>query len=85
MAKNSFTKFFIERDIFGKPITVLYNGSEAYKTKLGAVCTILVILLSLVNIIILTKGFLDSSNQKESTQFLRLDRRNSGKFYLTEN
>ena len=27
--------FFVDKDIYGQPVTVLYQGSDAFKTKLG--------------------------------------------------
>ena len=50
----SFTKWLTERDIYGVPITVLYKGSDVYKTRMGAMCTILTYALLLVSIISLT-------------------------------
>ena len=68
MPKNSFVKFFVNRDIFGQPISILYKGSNTYKTKLGALCTILVSVLVLVNTLILTEGFINHTQQTEKTQ-----------------
>ena len=56
-------KFLQERDIFGQPVTVLYKGSDVYKTKMGALCSLLVTILILVNVAILTEGFMDGSKQ----------------------
>lgn len=53
MGKASLVKFLVDRDIFGQPITVLYKGSETYKTKSGAFCTILVSALVLINTVML--------------------------------
>ena len=58
MAKSSFTRFFVDRDIFGRPITVLYKGSDKYKTKIGAVCTLVVIVLLLIDTTILVNGYI---------------------------
>ena len=33
-------KFFVDKDIYGLPITVMYQGSDAFKTKLGALLSI---------------------------------------------
>ena len=58
---NKFVKFLKERDIYGLPITVLYKGSDQYKTSMGSLFTILTYTLLLVNVISLTQGFLDGS------------------------
>ena len=67
MTKSSFTKFFVERDVFGQPINVLYKGSETYKTKLGALFTFITLMLTLINAYSLVVGFFDGSQQKESS------------------
>ena len=51
---RGFSKFLIERDIYGLPITVNYKGSDVYKTRMGATCTLLTYALLLVNMITLT-------------------------------
>ena len=48
---NSFAKFLVERDIYGLPITVLYKGSDVFKTWMGATCTLLTYCLLLVNVV----------------------------------
>ena len=85
MAKSSLMKFLVNRDIFGQPISVLYKGSDTYKTKLGAICTILTSVLVLVNTIMLTEGFINHTQQTESTQTVQFDQLTAGKFYLEEN
>ena len=61
MTKSSFTKFFVKRDVFGQPINVLYKGSEVYKTKLGAIFSFAMLLLTLINTYLLIVGFFDGS------------------------
>ena len=85
MVKSSFVKFFVDRDIFGSPVTVLYKGSDTYKTIMGALCTVLVIVLVLVNSFILAQGYISQSRQTETAQNVYLDLYNAGKFYLEEN
>ena len=85
MAKSSLLKFLTDRDIFGQPITVLYKGSDTYKTKLGAFCTILVTVIVLINTVILAQGFISQDLQTESGQIEIFDRGEAGKFYLEEN
>ena len=81
----SFTKWLTERDIYGVPITVLYKGSDVYKTRMGAMCTILTYALLLVSLISLTQSFIDRSKQESNSQTLFFDRYNAGRFYLEEN
>ena len=82
MAKSSFVKFLVNRDVFGQPITVLYKGSQTYKTKIGALCTVLVTVLVLVNTVMLAEGYISQSRQAENGQVISYDRFGAGKFYL---
>ena len=66
-------------------ITVNYKGSDAYRTKLGAICTIMTYVLILINGISLVEGFLNGSKQSESAQTLFYDRFNEGRQWLDEN
>ena len=59
----SFVRFLINRDVFGQPITVLYKGSETYKTKVGALCSVLVTVLVVINTVILAQGYISQSRQ----------------------
>ena len=79
---GSFAKFIVGRDIFGQSITVNYKGSDAYRTKLGALCTIMTYVLILINGVALVEGFLDGSKQSESSQTFFYDRFNEGKQWL---
>lgn len=81
---SSFAKFFVGRDIFGQSITVNYKGSDAYRTKLGALFTIVTYVLILINGIALVEGFLNGSKQSESSQTFFFDRYNEGKQLLDE-
>ena len=59
--KNSFSKFLLNRDIFGLPITVVYKGDSVFKTHMGAAFTLLTYALLLVNVLSLTQSFIDGS------------------------
>ena len=78
MPKGSFEKFLVERDVFGQSISVLYKGSDVYKTKVGSFCSFVVLVLTLINTYTLTVGFFDGSQQKESVQTKFYDRFDSG-------
>ena len=80
--KNRLIKFLVERDIYGQPISVLYKGSDVFKTKMGALCTILTYCLLLINGITLVEGFLDNSRQQESAQTQFYDAYKAGVFSL---
>ena len=58
---NSLTNWLTGRDIFGAPITVLYKGSDVFKTKLGAFFTLITYVLILFNFIRLLTAFMDGS------------------------
>ena len=60
---SSLAKFLVKRDIFGQPIAVLYKGSDNYRTKLGAIYTILSAVLILINAAVLIQGFFNGSRQ----------------------
>ena len=85
MPKSSFEKFLVERDIFGQPISVLYKGSDVYKTRVGSFCSFVVLVLTLINTYTLVVGFFNGSLQKESAQIKFYDRFDSGQLYLTDN
>ena len=82
---NSLAKWLTERDIFGAPITVLYKGSDVFKTKSGAACTIVTYILILFYFVGLISAFIDMSKQEEKSQSIALDRYNAGRYYLDEN
>ena len=78
-------RWVVERDIFGAPITVLYKGSDVFKTRLGALFTVLTYTLLLFNLVALVTAFFDGSKQEEKSQTIALDRYNAGKYYLNGN
>ena len=75
---KGFTGFLVDRDIYGMPITVLYKGSDAFKTRFGATFTLLTYVLLLINIISLTESFFNGSRQDESSQTVLYDRYSAG-------
>ena len=85
MAKGSFVKFLVNRDVFGQPISVQYKGSSSYKTKVGALCTIIITVIMIINTAILVQGYTSQSQQKETSKTIFYDRFKAGKFYLKEN
>ena len=53
-------------DIYGQAITVNYDGSDVYRTKLGGLATIATYVLMLVNLYGLVTDFFNNSRQNES-------------------
>ena len=47
--------------MYGHAIGVHYRGSDAYQTRLGALCTIVTYALMLVNLVTLSTAFNDGS------------------------
>ena len=55
-------------DIFGHAIKVNYKGEDAYKTKLGGFCTLIVYALSIYNFVTLLIAFTDNTRMESSVQ-----------------
>ena len=55
----------VGQDIYGHPIGVNYQGSDKFKTVLGALCTLLTNAFILITFITLFGAFLDHSKQEE--------------------
>ena len=72
-------------DIYGWPIKVNYRGSEVYKTRVGAFCSILTVFIILFNFLTLFARFIDGGKQVESQQTFYFDRFSSSAFNLSEN
>ena len=51
----------LSQDMYGHAIGVHYRGSDAYQTRLGALCTLVTYALMLVNLITLSTAFSDGS------------------------
>ena len=82
---SSIRESFLEQDIYGHGIGVHYRGSDAYKTNLGACCTLATYVLILFNLSTMTIGFFDNSMQDEKTQFSVIDIFDVGTVDLREN
>ena len=55
------SSLFLEMDMYGHPIRVTYRGSDAYKTRLGALLTLLTYILMIVYSVNLFIDFGDGS------------------------
>ena len=62
MKESFIEKYFVRWDIFGHKIGVHYKGKDTYQTRLGALFTLAVYSLMLVNLFQLMTAFLDGSN-----------------------
>ena len=56
------------QDIFGHPIGVNYKGDNTFKTRLGALCTIVSYALILFNTVTLTTAYKNHSKLETGTQ-----------------
>ena len=77
MSGSKFVEFFVGLDTFGRPLSVNYKGSDTYKTKLGALCTVISYVLMSVNLFNLITTFVSNSNQVEKTNTLTTGNWNS--------
>ena len=63
---SRFTSWIVDKDIYGQPVGVNYEGSDTFKTMLGALVTFLTYGLILVNLAGLMLAFNDGSKQEET-------------------
>ena len=56
---TTLSKFLVNRDIYGHKIGVHYKGSDTYKTKMGAFCTMATYLLIIFNFVALCIAYYD--------------------------
>ena len=76
------SSWLVVKDIYGHPVSVNYQGSDTFKTKLGALvslCTFTLILFNLVNTLV---AFDDGSRQSESQGTSIIDKFTAGAFNL---
>ena len=67
------TDFFVSKDMFGQPVTVNYRGSDVFRTKIGALLSLVTYLLILFNLVNLVQSFIDGSRQNESQRTEKFD------------
>ena len=58
---KSLTKKLVDFDIYGHPIGVHFKGSDMFKTKLGALLTLMTYILIIFNLTTLIISFFDNS------------------------
>ena len=82
---STFRKFVTAFDIYGWPINMNYHGNELYRTLMGSFCSLVTIVVILVNFATLAISYLDGSRQTEKHQALDFDRYHAGQFSLSDN
>ena len=70
----------VDWDVYGHPVGVHYKGSDTYKTKLGAFCTLVAYALMFFNLTVLIVAYMDESKRDEKYLESLLDRFKSDKF-----
>ncbi len=58
-----FVDFLVDFDIFGQPIGVNYKGKDVFKTKIGALITLMVYIVIIFNFVSLSQDFMNNSKQ----------------------
>ena len=75
----------VNQDIFGHQIGVHYQGSDTFKTKLGALITVLTYTLIIANFLTLVVDFKDNNRWEIASTELTFDRFNSDNYTLADN
>lgn len=65
---NRFETFLVSWDIFGHAIGVNYKGDDAYRTRLGAFCTLAMYILMTINLLGLVTAYENNSKMETSNQ-----------------
>ena len=61
----SLLSFLVDKDVYGHPVGINYRGSDSFKTKMGAFCTLTTLIVVLLNTTTLVTAFFDGSRQDE--------------------
>ena len=81
---DQFSKYLVNKDIFGYQFKVNYQGADTYQTKVGACCTIVTYVALLFNFYVLVSAFHSGSNQEEKSRFKFFDRFTAPEFALAD-
>ena len=84
MPAHKLSEFLVGQDMYGQPVSVLYRGSDFYRTKVGAFFTMATYALMLFNLAALLQGFFDGSRQKQSQNSGFFDRFDAGALKFDE-
>ena len=60
-------------DFYGHPVGVHYRGSGSYSTKLGALCSIITVLLIVINTLDIWTKFIHKTDQTEFYMRVKTD------------
>lgn len=77
--------FLVQRDMYGRPISVNYWGKDVYQTKLGALFTFVTYAFIVFNLIALSIDLVTGRRQSDSQSTETFDRYEAGSFNLKEN
>ena len=81
---KKFEQLIVDQDIYGHAIGVHYRGSDAYKTRLGALFTLVTYILMAINTVSLIIVYRDGSRQEEKFQVTKINRFNSEAVNLSD-
>ena len=70
--------------MYGQAIRVHYKGYDSFRTWPGAICSLAVNVLILVNLVTLTTAFFDNSKQEQKSQSTTFDVFNSEEVKLRD-
>ena len=70
--------------MYGHAIGVTYRGQDAYKTRLGALVTLITYVLMTINSVSLFIAYEDGSRQEEKVQSVKFDRATSDEINLLD-
>ena len=71
--KGKIEDFLVGQDAYGQAVSINYRGSDSFKTKLGALCTLITTVIMLVNFGSLMSAYTKGSRQEEKSQTLQFD------------
>lgn len=72
-------------DSFGYRVEMHYKGNAMYQTLVGALVTVTVYVLILINSLSIFSAFVNNENQTEVTRKLNVDMADLGEEFLGEN
>ena len=81
----AFLSKFKQIDRFGQQIEIHYKGKTSYQTICGAIATLFVYSLILVNTINISLDFINNDNQKENVRTSIKNIEDQGTQYLADN
>ena len=72
--KGRLVQFLVDQDIYGHKIGVHYRGSDTFKTKFGAIVSVVTYVFIAINLQSLLFAFKDGTKQDEKNQSILVDR-----------